>query len=377
MSSEKKSNLSRRDFLATGLYGLTALSSISALTACSTFNEYVFEDQFDLKDQVLIVGGGVGGLYLAYKLRQSRTEYRLLEGSAQFGGRIRSYQGLDYGASLFNHSDARVQQLVKEFNLVSNPISKDQFYLAGGAETLIQAMQNRISGLMPYRSLRLKWKLVGIHKSKSIYEAIFETPNGRRTIECRKVALTLPPSQWASVEGLLNLPEMLWARDWLKTLAPVNVTKVQWTTPNANVVNGLINKKNKNTVIEKDVLAMTAKNLKNNALGVEFEYFQTQQMTEDLKIADRPSVEIEKLIEFINLKSRIGISAKRLTADAFFDWSSVQLIQSAYFKNSVPVPENSKKSSTFQIFGDYSASVKPHSVEGALLEADRVSSVFV
>ncbi|MBC7466356.1 MAG: FAD-dependent oxidoreductase [Bdellovibrio sp.] len=374
MSSER----TRRDFLKTGLFGLSSMAAFSALSACSTLDEYIFDDQFDLKDQVLIVGGGISGLYLAYKLRQTRTEFRLLEGSNYFGGRVRSAQGLDFGASLFDRSDVHMQQLIKEFNLTTISVSKDHFAISGGAEMVSQALQNRIAGLMPYRSLRLRWKLVSIRVKDNKYETVFETPNGRRTMHCRKIALTLPPGQWSAVNGLLDLPEMLWARDWLTTLTPENITKVNVVAPNTGGVMSLANKKTRSAILDKDSLAVVAKPLKNNQVGLEFEYITKQVLNPStFKIESPNNLEIEKIVDLINAKTKLGLSFKKLNSDSFFDWSSVGLIQSAYFKNDRPLPGNVNKNPHFQVFGDYSASKKAHTVEGALLEADRVSSLFV
>lgn len=374
MSSER----TRRDFLKKSLLGFSGMAAFSALSACSTLDEYIFEDQFDLKDQVMIVGGGMSGLYLAYKLRQTRTEFRLLEGSDYFGGRVRSAQGLDYGASVFDKSDVQLQQLVKEFNLTTVSVSKDHFYISGGAELVSQALQGRIAGLMPYRSLRLRWKLASIRVKEGKYEAVFETPNGRRTIHCRKVALTLPPSQWSSVNGLLDLPDMLWAREWLQTLKPESITKVNMITPNTGNVMALTAKKARSAVLDKDSLVVLTKSLKNKQAGLEFEYTTRQNLNlTNFKIESPNNLEIEKIVDLINAKTNLSLSFKKLNTDSFYDWSSVGLIQSAYFKNDRPVPDAVKKNHHFQVFGDYSSAQKPHTVEGALLEADRVSSLFV
>ena len=369
---------SRRDFLKAGLVGLSAMTALSALSGCSTLDEYVFEDQFDLKDQVLIVGGGVSGLYLAYKLRQIRSEYRLLEGSSYLGGRVRSYQGLDFGASLFQHSDERVSALVKEFSLVKLPHGKDSYFIQGGAETLTQALQDRISGLMPYRSLRVRWQLVALHKNKDKYEAVFDMPKGRRVITCRRMALTLPPAQWANVDGLLQLPEMEWATEWLKTLHPETSTRLVATVPASSFAGtGLNPKKSAAIVLEKDVLTMTTKSLKNNLYGLEFDYLTRQSLTEKFKIQTTQTIEIEKYLDQVNAKTRLGLSVRRVNTDSFFDWAAVDLIQSSRFKNATPIPNDVRKNPVFQVFGDYSAIQKPHTVEGALTEAERVSSFFV
>ena len=61
--------------------------------------------------------------------------------------------------------------------------------------------------------------------------------------------------------------------------------------------------------------------------------------------------------------------------DSMFDWSSINLIQAAYYKNKQPFP--AQDNPNFQVFGDYSALQKTNTVEGALSEAVRVSEIFV
>ena len=369
---------SRRDFLKSGLIGMGSLGLLSGLTSCSTFDDFIFDDRQFSDDQVLIVGGGISGLYLAYKLRQSKTDYKNFEGSSSLGGRIRSNNGLDFGASLFEQSDFSLVKLLKEFNLPTTSTSSTHFYLAGGTEQLIDALKNRTGGLIPYRNIRLKWKMIEIRKYSAGFEMIFDTPEGSRTVRARKVALTLPPSQWSRVNGLLSLPEMSWASEWLKTLEPESILKMHYILPAAATTS--INKKSKVKIgDDKDMINVLAKNLKNNTTGLEFEIYIKQKMNQqNLKIETDLGLEAEKLISLINNKAKLGLSLKKVSADSFYNWSDVALIQSAYFKNSVPFPEFVKKESPFfQIFGDYSASIKPHTIEGSLQEAERVLSNFV
>ena len=87
---------------------------------------------------------------------------------------------------------------------------------------------------------------------------------------------------------------------------------------------------------------------------------------------------MDSFLTLINSKTKLGLSTKKIGPEAFYNWSEVALIESAYFKNSVAFPHESLPSAgNFQVFGDYSSAEKPHTVEGALLEAARVSSYFV
>ena len=386
MSYKKKSHQlnnatqSRRRFIKTGLIGLGGLGLLSAIPGCSTFDEIIFEDHVYLKDQVMIIGGGISGLFLAYKLKQIKTEFHLFEGSSFLGGRIRSQDGLDFGASLFNQTDDHLKKISKEFNLKETSLSKNLFYFDGGAEKVTSALKEKIAGLMPYRSLRLRWKLVEIKKLNETYELVFETPQGRRLLLVKKIALTVPPNQWNRIHGLLDLPEMKWATTWLKTLAAENIFKMTTPVSASQIAATKWNRKTKTILSDGDEkLSVLVKNLSNNMLGLEFELSHRPSISKSgLVMQDVVLPNTEKMMNLINETTKLNFSAKKLKSESFFNWSSVDLIRAAYFKNSEPLPiEEMQEFSNFQVFGDYSSPLKPHTVEGALLEADRVSSLFI
>lgn len=381
MSSDKKAILMhhRRDFLKSTLVGLGALAMMPMVQSCSSFDEYIFDDHLFVKDQVLIVGGGISGLFLAYKLRQVKTEFRVFEGSRLLGGRIRSQDGLDLGASLFNKTDENLNKLIKEFNLSEAALSKSQFFLTGGADQLIKALSTRVMGLIPYRNVRLRWQLVKIIKVKGYFEMTFDTPAGFRTLTAKKVALTIPPSQWSRVTGLFDLPEMAWAPSWLQSLKPETIFKLETTLPRSTANLATLNKKARVQLLsEAENLSVVAKNLKNSLVGLEFELRASQSIDSKLRIRFNLVPSIENYLALVNAKTSLALSAKKIGPEAFFNWSDVELIQSAYFKNSVDFPREALLASgNFQVFGDYSSVEKPHTVEGALAEASRVSSYFV
>lgn len=369
---------SRRDFLKTSLRGLGGLGVLSLGASCSTFDEYIFDKRQFSDEQVVIIGGGITGLYLAHKLRQIKTGYRIFEGSSYLGGRIRSNDGLDYGASLFSHSDATLKKLIKEFNLPTTSVSSTNFYFPGGAEQIVTALKNRVSGLMPYRNIRMNWKLQEIRKANDGFEMVFAAPTGRRTVFAKRVALTLPPSQWARVLGLLQLPEMAWAKAWLLRINPISILKAHYAVPNSTEI--LFSKKNKVEYTDgKNQFNVLVKNLRNNLTHLEFEIFTKQIFDkESLQTESEIGFEIENISTLINSKTKLGLSSKKLQSDSFFNWADVDLIQSAYFLNPEPIPNAARdESSSLQVLGDSTAILKANTVEGALLEAERVSSIFV
>ncbi len=360
MSSE----INRRFFIRHVLNTAGGLAASSLLASCSTLDEYLFEDHFFLKDQVLIIGGGLSGLSLAYHFKKNKTEFRLFEGSNRFGGRIRSSQNGDFGASIYSPQDHLMCSLVKELSLPFEKIDSDHLFIPSGMQTLTNQLVERISGLMPYRSLRLQWKLVSIQKVNAYYELVFETPRGRRTFVSRRVALALPPSQWSSIAGLADLEEMKEARQWLAAMKPQNIVKASFGLPNSDRPYRL----NKNVnFFEEPEFNIRQINKKS----------KSQTWTEIDFIFKQPSAssEIEKLNDFIKRKMSININFNKLKTENYFDWRSTSLIQAAYFKSAVAWPDI--KSPNFYVIGDFATNVSPHSIEGALLSAQKTAETIL
>lgn len=355
--------LSRRNFVQGLLKSSVAVSVGSAISSCSTLDEYLLEDPVYLKNQVAIVGGGLSGLYLASKLKQNKTEYKLFEGSTRFGGRVRSLQSVDIGASLFNVNDQLTRALVNEFSLPSTTLEKNNYYLNGGMEGLTDSLLERVVGLIPYRSVRLRWKLASIEKVNSFYELTFNTPTGQKIFICKRVALAVPPSQWKHIDGLLDLPDMKWAREWLNTLVFENRIKATFA---ANQFNPSHLIANPISFFEDDNLYVRQILKKNkNSSWLELDIRSK---------TNQASLEVEKINEFLKKKMSITVNSKSAT-EIYFDWSSVSMIESAFFKSAIPVPEI--KSSSFQLVGDYIPTLKAHSLEGALVSAARASEFLL
>lgn len=349
MSSDLKRRFFIHQLLAT-VGGAAAIST--GLTACSTIDEYLFEDHYNLKDQVLIIGGGLSGLHLAYLLKKNKTEFRLFEGSNRFGGRVRSSQGFDFGASLYSSENKWMQTLIKEFALAPESLDKKNYYFAGGMETLVEHLVERVSGLMPYRNLRLQWQLVSIRKYSSGFELLFETPKGRRTFVSRRVVMAIPPSQWANVTGLLELAEMREAKEWMSALKTENIVKAVIPYGNGNKAaspKSLVH-------FEDDLFDVRMVNKKTKTSywsEVDFYFHSAGQ-----------SLEIQRLNDFMKKRMNINVSFNKLGTENYFDWRSVGLIGGAYFKNALPWPE--MNSSFFQIVGDFASPQSPYTLEGAL-----------
>ena len=332
------------------------LAGNALLAGCSTVDEYLLEENFYLKDQTVIIGGGLAGLYTAYHLRKNKIDFRLFEGSRRFGGRIRSDQNLDFGASVFLKKHVLLNQMIKDFAVETQSLTSDISYIPAGTETLVRQLTDRISGLMPYRNIRLQWKLVEIQKINRFYEMTFETPRGRRSYLARRVVLAIPPSQWSGISGLKDLPEMQSATSWLQSLKKENVVKCSFQLPGGN--NRLPHAKNFLQLSADGLYTrQVIKHRKNTSwVEVDFKFDQLGLV---------PA--IEELQNWLRKNTALVGYMNSFGTENFFDWQDVSLVQGAFFKNALPwVPNNS---TTFQIVGDYATNHEAHSLEGALSSA--------
>ena len=117
----------RRNFIK----GTSALgiAGIIGLTSCGSCKDA----------EILILGGGISGLYLAYLLDQADREYVLLEGSSRLGGRLFTHEGLqnrEVGGRGIGDKYAEVMKLVEEFDIdlldiTENMRSPTAIYLNG------------------------------------------------------------------------------------------------------------------------------------------------------------------------------------------------------------------------------------------------------
>lgn len=351
----------RRKFLKNTLVGAAGLSSLSLLSACSSFEDYLFDDRYSFKEEVMIVGGGISGLYLAYKLRNNKTEFRLFEGANSFGGRIKSFAGSDYGASLLSVNDIHARQLVKELLLPTINLNKEYFYLPEGMQSLSDVLVERIMGLLPYRNFRVRWKLVEIRKHNAGFELVFENPTGQKRFKCKKIALALPPSQWPAIAGLMGLPEMKWAADWLGTLKIENSIKI--ILPGSAL-----------SSLPKPLVELNYENLDIRQIIKKNKDVPTVEI--DLSYPINESKSIENVYNVLKKKLQLSYPFEKLSTDQYFDWQQVKLIKGAKFVNNTPMPDSIRDN--FQIVGDFAVKGRAiHTIEGALQSATRASELLL
>lgn len=90
-----------------------------------------------MKYDIIIIGGGISGLYIYYHLIKTNKKVILFEKNDYFGGRIlnKSIHNINYptGAARFNLNHKLVIKLLKEFNLLDfrkdNPISASMEFI--------------------------------------------------------------------------------------------------------------------------------------------------------------------------------------------------------------------------------------------------------
>ncbi len=334
------------------------MTSYAMLSGCTTFDEYLFEDYNSSKDEIFIIGGGIAGLYLASQLRTKGLEFRLFEASNAFGGRIKSNNENDLGASLIAANNILANQLLKQLSLPTQKINKEYLYLPEGMQSLTDAMAEKILGLIPYRNFRLRWKLVEIEKNSSGYSVIFENPNGQKSLSCKKIVLALPPNQWGRVNGLLNSPEMKWARAWLDSLEVQNTIKL--ILPASSAPTGAAN------LIQLDYENLTLRQVikKNKA---------TPSLEIDVNYPANANVSIDFIYGAVKKKLQNSFSFQKLTSEQFYDWQQAKFIKGSAFKNIMPMPDF--LNNNFQIVGDYTHAQQ--GLEGALQSAHRAAGLFL
>lgn len=350
----------RRNFLKDMLLGTAGLSSFALLSSCSTFDTYLFEDRYDFKEEVMIIGGGISGLYLAHKLRNNKTEFRLFEGSNSFGGRIKSYAGADYGASLLSVNDKNVKLLLQELSLRTKALDKEFLYLPEGMQALPDALIERVIGLIPYRNFRLRWKLVQIRKYSKGFELVFENPNGQKRFNCKKVALAVPPNQWTSIVGLMELPEMKGAAEWLETLIVENTIKI--ILP-GNAIANLLKPRVELNSEGSHVRQIIKKSKLTPSVEIDVSYRQKEYKS------------IENVYSLVKKELQIDYPFEKLSIEQYYDWRQVKLIRGSKFKNYMAVPESTN--TNFQIVGDFTPSSALYTIEGALQSATRASELLL
>lgn len=185
----------------------------------------------------IIVGGGISGLYLAYKLskdvRFTNNKIILFESRDRFGGRIHTFNkkinGINYrweaGAGRFNNNHKLLIELIKDLKLDKkiNKISANNNFLPNKyyknytdnttpykyiREVIKLSKKNKTSDLRKYTFMELSIKLIGKKKSKFIYDSYgyyseLSVMNAYDAIHLFKIGMN-PKHQFYSLNGGLS-----------------------------------------------------------------------------------------------------------------------------------------------------------------------------
>jgi monoamine oxidase len=178
--------------------------------------------------RVAIVGGGVAGLYAAYRLEQmGLTDFVLIEARPSTGGRVASIDGFDLGPAWFWPGYQRqLDGLVRELGLErfeqwgegvmlversrgERPFMAPAYFdspasmrLAGGMAALVDALRRRVA---PERIVTGQ-AVLGLRCAGAAVELECEGESGATAWRARHVLLALPPR--LAMQSIAFVPEL-------------------------------------------------------------------------------------------------------------------------------------------------------------------------
>ena len=83
--------------------------------------------------KVIIIGGGLSGLTIAYNLKKQNVPFLILEAQGNLGGRINTIKGvlnspMEMGATWFNNSHTHLIQLLEELEKLTEKLQKEELF---------------------------------------------------------------------------------------------------------------------------------------------------------------------------------------------------------------------------------------------------------
>lgn len=212
--------------LSTGSICLSSVAVSTALQGCSTIDEQLIKDPSDLDDTVIIVGGGITGLYAAYQFRKRKIPFRIFEASGRLGGKILSDQGFEYGAFEFSNSDSYLLALAKDLNLKTEKIDAKNWIFKNGTVDLLTQLTDRIGGVLPRQQIRLKNKLIHLQQVGSRFRVTFATDSSDKSYLSSKLLLALPAANLIDLKGYNDPQVEMQFQTWRYTRVVIPASKL-------------------------------------------------------------------------------------------------------------------------------------------------------
>jgi monoamine oxidase len=169
--------------------------------------------------KIIIVGGGLAGLYAAHLLEQQDIPYLLLEAQPRLGGRILGAQNTHVAGHYFDLGPAwifphqkKIQRLVKQLGIslfeqyatgdVLYQMSEQQpprrikgagdlqlFKIQGGSQSLISALQ----GTLDQNNIQLNHEIIKIERQSNLWKLSASHNGTEQTYSADELMLAMPP----------------------------------------------------------------------------------------------------------------------------------------------------------------------------------------
>src|SRR5690606_5165616 len=184
-----------------------------------------------MQEEIIIVGGGLSGLILAYLLTKMNEKFIILEASSRLGGRIQTVKGnletpLELGATWFSDQHPNLLALIEELQLKRYPQfskgislfetksfeppqrffvpeSDDPSYrLVGGTQVLIDILGSKLDPAC----IKLDTKVTAV-KATADHTTVYCASGD--SLQCDKLVFCLPPQLVTQIEFSPELPTAL------------------------------------------------------------------------------------------------------------------------------------------------------------------------
>jgi len=161
---------------------------------------------------LVIIGGGLSGLYLAYRMAQRGENFLLIEARNRLGGRIKTSNSHDLGPTWFWPGQRHMMELVQELdlqifeqqntgdilyedpNVFSERLSGHQYQTTSyRIQNGISSLIDRLQALTPSPNIALNHKVISVENQTDTIEITAQSNGAIRNLTCENVVFALPP----------------------------------------------------------------------------------------------------------------------------------------------------------------------------------------